>query len=229
MSNNIKATIAIASLIIIAAVGIFILGKNRGSDLPSIVTQSSIINSNIVSKITASQPSVLPTPISSIVYEVSKVAEMPTKSQATSSTTSQSSNCNLPESENLVKTDDGCFEVEFVYADVSIFKDSITNNQNYNKFYDTSANRDILKSIAKDYFFKIKNKLVNSNHKITFHNSKKNNENNFSLSTTFNDQDYNKKFNIKGIVPVCSYNYNISTKPTFEFKFESIDSQYPCI
>jgi hypothetical protein len=193
MSNTFKATIAIVSLIIIAAAGIFILGKNRMAEVPSIGLQSSSVKSNIASSVAVIQTDVLPTQTSSKVEEASKVVEVRTKSQIINSISTQTSNCNLPESENLVKTEDGCFT--FLKSGYNgIFKKSTyPDSTNQNLLYDTESNNILLVDIAKNYFSKIKSNYVSKNKTISTLTLSKSKNNEFTLSIAMIDLDFFKQ------------------------------------
>jgi hypothetical protein len=93
MSNTIKATIAIVSLIIIATAGVFILGKNRGEEASKPAVQSS---SSVQSFIKSNQSN---SNISNSQQINSKVAE--NKSISTLASQNQFASYTLPKSETV--------------------------------------------------------------------------------------------------------------------------------
>ena len=226
MSNNSKIIIATIAILVIGATSIFIIGQNR-QQIKSTSTQSSSAVSSIKSLVvfSSSQSQILSSSL--IVGQSSVVTSVKAESQVA---VSNFPKCNLPESENLVKTDNGCFEVEHIFADASIFKNpSLSDEINKNKFFDTVENRNLVKLIATNYYNKIRSKFVSPNHKIATIDSKKLSNNEFSLSVIISDQEYNKKNNLIGYVSVCQYNYNIKLNPKLEFSTNSTNKDSYCL
>ena len=224
MSNTYKIIIAAIAVTVLGATSIFLVGRNREQNVVSTQSSSSVssIKSQIVSNSSFSQSQVAFS--SSIVTQTS--LSVKAESQVAISNTTK---CNLPYSENLVKTDNGCFEIEYIFADVSIFKNSsLPDEINKNKFFDTYENRNLVKLISTDYYNKIRSKFVSPIHKIATVDSKKLSDNEFSLSLIISDQEYNKKNNLIGYVPVCQYNYNIKLSPKLEFSTNSTNKDSYC-
>ena len=142
MSNNIKALI-VAIIAVIAISGIYILTKSRPvENVPNTgVSSVSQMASSFRSKAVLSSSSVV---VSSSSTGVSKIIETPKTSEVAIIPKSQTQ-CNLPQSENLVKTDDGCFEL--------LISGQNSDNKNFNN---------IFKSISKDFFYKILNYTKNT-------------------------------------------------------------------
>jgi hypothetical protein len=223
-----KAIIAIVSTIILAS-GIFVMTKSRPVETPSIATSSSSVYSLIssTSKAALSLSSQSQT-VSSSSQAVSKTVEV-TKPSEVATVPQPQTQCNQTDSPDLVKTEDGCFSIEYIYADGSIFKNSnLSDDLNKDKFFDTESNRNLVKLVSTDYYKKIKSKFVSPFHKIATIDSKKLSNNEFSLSLIISDQDYNKRNNLIGYVPVCQYNYNIKLTPKLEFNTISTNKDSYC-
>ena len=206
MSNKLKIILAIiTSVLIISGSAIIFNSQRRNNSISKTELSSLASSSSTVSSSSSSQVSSVFTSIPVIKTE-----------------------CNLPQSPNLVKTDNGCFGVEFLYADSSIFKDSkLSANLNLNKLDDNQQNRILLTHIATDYFKANKTKLLSKNYKIVFVDSIKLN-NTFRLDVTFEDQEYNLKNKLIGIQPACVKQYDINTLNN-TYKFYQNNLNYPCL
>ena len=252
MSNKLKIILAIITSILVVSGGAIIFNSQRRNNLISKTDLSSSSSSSTVGSSISSQGSsvfvssnsvesssvFVPTseitkidiPITSqVAVSQTPIAEKP-KSVISNSTSIPviKTECNIPESPNLVKTDNGCFGVEFLYADSSILKDSkLSANLNLNKLDDNQQNRMLLTHIATDYFKANKTKLLSKNYKIAFVDSIKLN-NVFRLDVTFEDQEYNLKNKLIGIQPVCVKQYDINTLNN-TYKFYQNNSNYPCL
>jgi small nuclear ribonucleoprotein (snRNP)-like protein len=105
MSNTYKAII-VATAVVILISGIYILGKlNSVENSSNLVISSSSRSMASSSNAALSSSSVI---VSSSSIGVSKIVEAPKTSDVTIISKPQTQ-CNLPESENLVKTENGCF------------------------------------------------------------------------------------------------------------------------
>ena len=187
------------------------------SSSSSQVSSVSISSSSSTNSVLSSEITKIDIPITSqVVVSQTPIVEKPKSIVPVQSTVNPvvvpkviipTNSCNLPQSPNLVKTDNGCFGVEFLYADSSIFKDSkLSANLNSNKLDENQQNRTLLTHIATDYFKANKTKLLSKNYKIAFIDSIKLN-NVFRLDVTFEDQEYNLKNKLIGIQPVCVKQY----------------------
>ena len=248
MSNKLKIILAIiTSILVVSGSAIIFNSQRRNSQTPvskiESSSSSSIVSSSIssqassvfiglssLSSVSSSEITKIDIPITSqVVVSQTPVVEKP-KSVVANSTLVPviKTECNLPQSPNLVRTDNGCFGVEFLYADSSIFKDSkLSANLNANKLDDNQQNRILLTHIATDYFKANKTKLLSKNYKIAFVDSIKLN-NVFRLDVTFEDQEYNLKNKLIGIQPVCVKQYDINTLNN-TYKFYQNNSNYPCL
>ena len=215
------------------------VSSNSSSKVSSVsVSSNSVESSSSSISIPSSEITKIDIPITSqVVASQTPVAEKPKSIVPVQSTVnpvvvpkviSPTNSCNLPQSPNLVRTDNGCFGVEFLYADSSIFKDSnLSANLNANKLDDNQQNRILLTHIATDYFKANKTKLLSKNYKIAFVDSIKLN-NVFRLDVTFEDQEYNLKNKLIGIQPVCVKQYDINTLNN-TYKFYQNNLNYPCL
>ena len=254
MSNKLKIILAIiTSILVVSGSAIIFNSQRRNSQTPvskiessissltsSIVSSSSSVSSQVSSVSVSSSSSLVSLPssqvtkidipiTSQIVVSQTPVVEKPKPAVPNSASIPViKTECNLPQSPNLVRTDNGCFGVEFLYADSSIFKDpKLSANLNANKLDDNQQNRILLTHIATDYFKANKTKLLSKNYKIAFVDSIKLN-NVFRLDVTFEDQEYNLKNKLIGIQPVCVKQYDINTLNN-TYKFYQNNSNYPCL
>ena len=241
MSNKLKIILAIITSILIVSGSAIIFNSQRRNNSISKTelssSSSSIVSSAIssqVSSVSVSSVSVESSSVSSSVSSQIAVSQTPVVEKPKVVVPNSASipviktECNLPQSPNLVRTDNGCFGVEFLYADSSIFKDpKLSANLNANKLDDNQQNRILLTHIATDYFKANKTKLLSKNYKIAFVDSIKLN-NVFRLDVTFEDQEYNLKNKLIGIQPVCVKQYDINTLNN-TYKFYQNNLNYPCL
>ena len=184
MSNTYKIIIAAIAVTVLGATSIFIIGQNHQEDKP-ITPQSSLSVSSVKSLMVSSSSQSQILSSSSIVTQTSVVSLVKAESQVAISNTTK---CNLPESENLVKTEDGCFEL-LTYG--AIYKNpSFDEKQNANLLFKNDQNLKLVNEITKNYYSKIKDKIISKNNKIAIFGSKKLSNNEFSLALAIIDPEY---------------------------------------
>jgi hypothetical protein len=196
MSNKLKL-VAIAILIIVigsgslSISGVFKPKKDSQLTLNSSSSISSISNSVV----STNSDQVSSKAISSVNQVVSSIQTVQYSSKAVevvSSKIAQPTICNLADSPNLVKTNVGCFELIFDIGDSSIFKDPYAPKEvNYNKLYNSTENKNIIKKVATFYYSEVKDKLYSKNPQVWPTNSKKINNNQFEITISSIDKNYN--------------------------------------
>ena len=184
MSNKLKIILAIiTSILVVSGSAIIFNSQRRNSQTPVSKIESSS-SSSTVSSSSSSQVSSVSVSSSSTSFPSSEIikSENPITSQIVNSNQAPvaekpkavvpvqstvnpvvvpkvitpTNSCNLPQSPNLVRTDNGCFELFFDFSDGSVFKNpSYSETVNSNLLFDNTLNRDILTNIAKDYYTKI--------------------------------------------------------------------------
>ena len=122
MSPKTVITTTLAILAIVLGVFAYAQFSNKPSpSLASLSSSSSVLSSP---KVTSSSTQVTSQHVSSM--ESSSVIVAPISKVESSSKVADSDNkttaCNLPESENLVKTDEGCFNLYYNISDIGLFK-----------------------------------------------------------------------------------------------------------
>ena len=258
MSNKLKIILAIiTSILVVSGSAIIFNSQRRNSQISK--TELSSSSSSTVSSISSSSSSqVSSVSISSssstnsvLSSEITKI-DIPITSQVVNSQIPMvekpksivpnsisvpviKTECNLPQSPNLVKTDNGCFEMSYGIDSSSIFKGSGVglsqdqqNKINQNLLYKTDSNLQILKLIATDIHNNIyNNPKLSKKITITFTDSKKTNKG-FELSlgvqdfSQINDDNNPFKF-VKGI----SANYLIYQDNTSNWTWKRITINEP--
>lgn len=240
MSNTYKIIAAVLALLIIGATSIFLIGQN-GLEIKTLISSSSssvsTIKSQEVSSLRSSQivstSSSVSATVNSITLQIS--SSVKAESQVVVSKTTK---CNLLESENLVKTDQGCFELIFSIADSEIFKSKeYPENVNSNLLFKNETNVNFIKEAAKDYYKRVSSKFISKKHSIFVSNTKKMAEHNFSISFSMVDEDYIKinpkvnvgamltRYNANYILTLINHNEDINNKNWyFQFQFYLPDS-----
>ena len=181
MSNTYKVIIAALAIAVLGATSIFIIGQNRAEN-KGINTQISSAISSVKSKVVSSSSQSQILSSSSILAQNSAATSIKTESQIVVSNTTK---CNLPESENLVKTEDGCFNLFYSYFDSEVFKDnSIPENSpfNENKLFNNEYSKNIVNKIAIDFYIKNKSSVKTNNYYIRSGINSKKLNNTFILS-----------------------------------------------
>ena len=203
MSNKLKIILAIiTSILVVSGSAIIFNSQRRNSQTqPSKVDSSS--SSSTVSSSSSSQGSSVYISIPVIKTE-----------------------CNLPQSPNLVRTDNGCFELFFDFSDGSIFKNSSYSEiVNSNLLFDNTLNRGILTNIAKDYYTRISGQIISKSHKLFFTSSKKVN-NSFQVSISVSDEDFFKNTNVVRIYSVrlnATYNFYKTENGIWTYSFKQFN------
>jgi hypothetical protein len=150
-------------IIILSLITIGVASLTQFSKVPNKVgvNSSSEIVSSDKSQVFSSSSLVQIANSSSVASSAQKVVESDKiESQAVVSNTI---NCNLPESETLVKTEDGCFNIAYSVGPNTFFKwENMDPNiePNFYLLYNSESNVKIAKEIAKDFFVKFKEKVV---------------------------------------------------------------------
>lgn len=185
MSSKTQALI-VAIIAVIAISGIYILTKSRPAEIVpnNSISSSSQVSNSSSSRAVLSSSSVI---VSSSSIGVSKVIEVP-KTSGVAIIPKPQTQCNLPESENLVKTEDGCFEIG---VGVNTFSDG-SDYGNQNKLIQNVETSNLLKKIAKEYYLKNLNQIVTKNDPININGSQFVSNNNFKLFLSIGDPDYLK-------------------------------------
>ena len=215
MSNTYKAIIALLAISILAGgTAIIFSSQSKNNTNPNIASSSSsvVFVSSQSSQIRSAQSS-----RNSSNIKTTQTSILPNPQSA------QNSKCNQPDSPDLVKTEDGCFEIIWSAGDSAIFKSKdYPENVNQNFLYKSDENINILKEISKDYFKKIKLNIISEKKLIWFINSKKNNETKFNIYVGFIDNEYNNQNNLKGIVSRYDSIYSISKQQdgTWSYQFK---------
>jgi hypothetical protein len=220
MSSKTQALI-VAIIAVIAISGIYILTKSRPVENPSnvSVSSSSQIASFSSSKAVLSSSSVI---VSSSSTGVSKVVEAPKTSEVAIVPKPQAQ-CNLPESENLVKTEEGCFTFSVGGRILG---------QNIPTELETKFLNAYFPEISKNYYQKIKSKFISKEKYLEINYIKKIDENDFEFYIGMTDFDYylQKYGNAPGdYSPINQAKYSITKNPvtgnwSYQFiKFENLN------
>ena len=256
MSNKLKIILAIITSVLIISGSAIIFNSQRRNSQTQIAKVDSSISSLTVSSNSSSQvssvsvSSVSVESSSSTSSEIIKI-DIPVTSQVAVSQTpvvekpksavpvqpivnpvvvpkvdTSTKTCNLPQSPNLVRTDNGCFELFFDFSDGSVFKNpSYSEIVNSNLLFDNTLNRGILTNIAKDYYTRISGQIISNNHKLFFTSSKKVN-NSFQVSISVSDEDFFKNTNVVRIYSVrldATYNFYKTENGAWTYSFKQFN------
>ena len=188
MSNKILIPlIVVLSLITVGVASLTQL--NKPSEKVAVVT-SPAIESSVKSQVTVSSTIQTNSSVgvsSAQTSSAQKVEE--SKSQdnikVESKTPAQvNSKCNLPESENLVKTEDGCFNLG-----ISVNTFSTTSEDIYHPKYSDEL-KNVIILAAKDYYSKSKSTVVTKEAVLNIGGTQKISETSFKLYISIGDPDY---------------------------------------
>jgi hypothetical protein len=230
MSNKLLIPlIIILSLITIGVVSLTQLNKVPGKFAMN-NNQSSEIISSIKTQVGSSSSSVQILNSSSVVSSIQKVVEsVKAESQAVIPNTTE---CNLPESENLVKTEVGCFVLYFSMSDGYTFKEDIIKDypQNAEKIterllYKSDYNIKLLRALGIDYYLRVKNKVESKNPQYLMQIVDKEGGK-FKIEILVDDIDYLKlNPNLPTSIYVNRFNakYTISEQPNGEWNYQFVD------
>jgi hypothetical protein len=213
MPNKIKIVIASLLVLVLGLVSFLVIQSNKSRDKDiKTVTQSSISSSSYYSyNQNSSSQSLSSSLVSSSVVSLTSLSSNTSKTVSSesqvissvqkssksvenqsSAVISKNENCNLPDSPNLVKTDVGCFELEYSISDGGVFKQYEYPASVENNLFDNSYNRSLLKNIARDYYNRINSKIVSKKHRLSFLSSQKISDSKFTLYISIIDIDYFK-------------------------------------
>jgi hypothetical protein len=193
-SMNIKILISTISVISIILIGIisFATFNNKTNNTATQLTSSTVARSSLL---TNSSQSSIAKSITTGSTLSSQQSEIKSSTLAVQSSIVQpvvtTPVCNLPESDNLVKTEDGCFELVWGFGDSDVFKSKdYVEEANNNLLFKSESNISLLKKLSMDYYKKIKNKFVSTDHKITFLGSQKKETKKFEIYLSIIDVQY---------------------------------------
>ena len=149
-------------------------------------SSSSVLSSlgSVASSSTAVQSSSVVAGVESTTPKPAPSVETPPKVVESKKATQNNYNCNLSESENLIKTDDGCFELG-----VSVNTFSTTDEDVYHPKYSNEL-KNVTSLAAKDYYSKVKSKIVTKKIVVYIAGTKKISETKFELFISIGDPDY---------------------------------------
>jgi hypothetical protein len=206
--------------------------------LTGIVALAQYNSNKVVSNLNSSSSSAVSSGSSLVVSSVVTMSSAPTiASSSTISSLStnqpQLATCNLPESDNLVKTEDGCFEIAYWLDGGGLFKGDCVGKCSdetlKNQLFKSQDNIKILNKIAENYYKLIKNEIVTKNPVVIIPSSKKIDDG-FELNVVTRDFEYFKQFdqqtndnNSFGLRKYAKYLLYMNSQNSLEFKLISIE------
>jgi hypothetical protein len=180
MSN--KFLIPLIIVLSLITIGVASLTQLNKTPEKVAMNKSSEIVSSVKTQIVSSSSSAQSQTSSSVISSAQKVVEsVKTESQTTIPNTEK---CNLPESENLVKTEDGCFR----YSIGGRMQGENRVSENEMKFLEQ-----FYLPVAKDYYRKISDKFISNYHILRIDYTSKISENQFEFLIGMDDLEYIKK------------------------------------
>ena len=149
------------------------------SSFPVLISSSSQMSSSSLVKVSSSAKVEEVKSKDEVVESVVKVESV---KQVTKPISTQT--CNLPESESLIKTDNGCFELG-----ISVNTLSTTSDDNYHP-KSSEELKNVIKNAAKDYYLRTKSKILTKEVNVNISGTKRLSDTNFELYVSIGDPDY---------------------------------------